>query len=226
MYIGNMVLLWLCFLHCHVFWSTVCFTWWWPHNCRSWEHNFGSTLLTRYGDDWVIEVVESHYAGTWEITLDPHFLWMEGCLWMLGICSSPCVFFELMLSQQVKWSCIWKLHYVQDVGVLNNRCLKQLAEGQYVLISLFVYCIVVVNPSLPALSTQWMGHASLLQQLIYWRCRSSQKLLLLHVLYCVTGHCRLFHSLWCVQGSSSISFSDHRPDNALWSCSVWEQYSL
>jgi hypothetical protein len=144
---------------------------------------------------------------------------MEDCWWMLGICSIPWV----NIYQQVKWSCIWNLHYVQDVGFLNNSCLKQLAEGQYVLISLFAYCIVV-NPSLPALS-QWMGHASLLQQPICWRCRSSQKLLL-HGLHCVTGHCRLFRSLRCVHGSSSVSVSDHLPDNALWSCSVWEQYSL
>ena len=129
------------------------------NNCRSWKHNFGITLRTRCGDDWVIEVVESHCAGTWQITQDPHFV--GGRLLVdVGDLQQPTCILLVNVAQQVKWSCFWKLHYVQDVGFLNNICLKQLAEGQYVLISLFAYCIVGVNPSFAAVSTQWMGRYS------------------------------------------------------------------
>jgi hypothetical protein len=64
--------------------------------------------------------------------------------------------------------------------VLNNRCLKHLAEGQYVLISLFAYCIIGVNPSyLLFQHSEWDMSLSCSSR----RCRSSQKLLL-HGLHC------------------------------------------
>jgi hypothetical protein len=60
------------------------------------ENNFRSTHLERYGDDWVTEFVES-LCRYMMITQHPHFLWMERLLMnVVGICSSPHVFCELM----------------------------------------------------------------------------------------------------------------------------------
>ena len=83
-----------------------------------------------------------------------------------------------------------------------------------------MFWLPCLHTSFPTLSTQWMGHTSLLQQPTWWRRRWSQKLLL-HRLHCVTDHYRLSQSVPCVQGSSSVSFSDHLLDNAIWSrCSM------